>query len=176
MMKNICYVIFLVMVSCGAPKVSFDYDKSTNFNQYKTYNYYTDMDTGMNQLDDKRLVRQIDSILTLKGFTRTETPEILINITTSRFESGRPFSIGLGVGGGGRRGGVGVSGGVPVGGAAISEEILFDVIDTEQNELIWQGRSEKRIPGNFTPLSREKYFALVVGKVFEKFPPQKKKK
>ncbi|XLS30172.1 DUF4136 domain-containing protein [Flavobacteriaceae bacterium M23B6Z8] len=173
-MKKSCFIFLLVLVSCGAPKVSYDYDKSINFNQFKTYNYYPDMDTGMNQLDDKRLIRQIDSILATKGFTQTDTPELLINIKTARFESGSPFTVGLGVGSVGRRGGVGVSGGVPVGGASLNEEILFDMIDTKRNELIWQGRSEKRVSDATTPLAREKYFSEVVGKVFEKFPPQKK--
>lgn len=174
-MKKLIYIFLLVLAACGAPKVSFDYDKSLDFKQFKTYNYFADMETGMNQLDDKRLFFQLDSLLAVKGFTKTATPDLLINIKTARFESSSPFQMNLGVGSVGRSGGVGVSGGVPVGNTSLNEEVLFDIVDAKRNELIWQGRSEKRLPKSTTPLAREQYFATVVAKVFEKFPPENKK-
>ncbi|WP_340202185.1 DUF4136 domain-containing protein [Ascidiimonas sp. W6] len=173
-MKKICCIVIMVLVSCSAPRITFDYDKSLSFDQFTTYNYYPELITGMNELDDKRLFFKVDSILQTKGFSKVENPELFLNVTATRFEAGNPFSVNLGVGSVGRRGGVGVSGGVPVGGTTLNEELLFDIIDTEKNELIWQGRSEKRVPNKTTPLAREQYFGLVVAKVFEKFPPKKK--
>jgi hypothetical protein len=173
-MKKIVYMLVLLIAGagCSVPKVTFDYDKSINFQQFKTYNYFPDMVTGMNELDDKRIVYQLDSTLKSKGLSKSDNPELYVNIKVTRFQGQSPFSLNVGIGSVGRSGGVGVSGGAPVGTAMFHEEILFDVVHAKRNELIWQARSEKRVRDETTPLKREQYFAEIVTKVFQNFPPK----
>lgn len=98
-MKQLLPIFFLVFfVSCSAIKVSYDYDKETDFSAYSTYNYYPDMDTGLSELDTKRLLRAIDSTLRGKGFLLSEEPEFLIGIVSSSFQVPRNNTVGVGIG------------------------------------------------------------------------------
>ena len=45
-MKTFKFILLaLLFTSCGTI-VNYDYEKSTDFTQYKTYNYFDDMETG----------------------------------------------------------------------------------------------------------------------------------
>ena len=59
-------VVFLMM-SCAPIKVNYDYDSATNFEKYKTYNYYPNMNTGLSDLDTKRLLDVSESSYNPKG-------------------------------------------------------------------------------------------------------------
>lgn len=174
-MKKRYFAIFLFLVSCSSSKIDYDYDRFLDFNKFKSYNYYPELDSGMNELDDKRLMNQLDSVLQSKGFIKKDNPDLFVNFRATRFEGASPFSVNLGFGSIGRSGGVGVSGGTPVGGASLFEVLFFDIVEANLNELIWQARSEKRIPRETTPLKREHYFLSVVSDVFRKFPPENSK-
>jgi len=171
-MRLLPFLLVLFLVSCSSPRVAFDYDKKIDFTNYRSYNYYPDMETGMNQLDDKRLIRSLDSLLQEKGFSRVDDPDIYINIMSEEYESQNPGSIGLGVGGGGRNSGIGVSGGIPIGGVSLTQELIFDIVDVKRSELLWQATSKSKVYKKSTPLQREKYFRKIVEKVFNRFPPE----
>ncbi|WP_340063525.1 DUF4136 domain-containing protein [Ascidiimonas aurantiaca] len=171
-MRLLPFLLVLFFVSCSSPRVVFDYDKKVDFTNYRSYNYYPDMETGMNQLDDKRLVRSMDSILQERGFSRVKDPDIYINIISEEYESQNPASIGIGLGSGGRNSGIGVSGGIPVGSVSLTQELVFDIIDVKRNELLWQATAKSKVSKTYTPLQREKYFRSIVEKVFNQFPPK----
>ena len=75
-MKYLKLLVVLLIVSCATPRVAYDFDKKANFDTYKTYNFYPQIETGLNNLDNKRLFRQVDSILQSKGFKKAATPEL----------------------------------------------------------------------------------------------------
>ena len=75
-------VLSVMVLSCGAT-VAVDYDDSTDFNQYKTYNFYPDIESGLNELDDKRIIKITDSLLQQRGFVRSESPQFYINFFAS---------------------------------------------------------------------------------------------
>ncbi len=175
-MKNILPILFLILfVSCSTVRVSYDYDKGTDFSNYLTYNYYTDMETGLSELDTKRLLKALDSIMRMKGILLSEEPDFFINIQSRSFQAPRSNTVGLGVGGTGRNVGGGVSIGIPVGGANMEREIVFDFVDSQRDALIWQAVSESSFRDNASPNEREQKLRQVVEKVFAKYPPQKKK-
>ncbi len=172
-MKQLLPIFFLVFfVSCSAIKVSYDYDKETDFSAYSTYNYYPDMDTGLSELDTKRLLRAIDSTLRGKGFLLSEEPEFLIGIVSSSFQAPRNNTVGVGIGGGGRNVGGGMSIGLPVGATNIKREIQFDFVDSQKDELFWQAVTVSSLKENSSPLEREKKLRALVVKAFEKYPPK----
>jgi len=160
----------LLLCSCGAVKVSYDYDKDTDFNNYSTYNYFSDLDTGLSELDTKRLLRIVDSTMRIKGFLLTEDPDIYINIQSSDYSAPSRNNLGIGIGGGGRSIGGGVSVGVPVGQPNISRELVFDFVDSQKNLLFWQGIGRSTIKPNAAPHIREEKLRKIVGKVFSKYP------
>ncbi|MGB5943547.1 MAG: DUF4136 domain-containing protein [Leeuwenhoekiella sp.] len=171
------YVIFLittaVLISCGSVNVAYDYDEEINFEQYQTYNYMPDMDTGLSQLDLDRLTRATDSVLAKKGFKLAKSPAILINVFSGQYEQRPNSTVGVGVGSGGRGGGISIGGGIPLGGNTLHQTITIDVIDAEQDILIWQAVSDSNRPLGTTPAARDTYFTKIALEIFEKFPPEK---
>ena len=121
-------VVLCLLTSCAGTRVNYDYDKATDFSNYTSYNYFSDMDSGLSQLDEKRLLRALDSTLQTKGFLLTEEPDFYINILSSEFRSAPSNAVGVGIGGTGRNVGGGVSVGLPLGNSGIQRRIQFDFV------------------------------------------------
>ena len=170
----ICLFGVILIVSCNTVKVNYDYDRNVDFSNYTTYNYFSDMETGLSQLDEKRLRRVLDSTLKIKGYLLSEEPDFLINILSDEFRNTPNNVVGVGVGGAGRNVGGGISLGIPVGGSGLQRMIQFDFVDAKQDALFWQAFSESGYRSNASPSVREERLRAVVNKVFSKYPPEKK--
>jgi len=160
------------VVSCASIHVNYDYDTKTNFNTYKTYNYYSDLDTGLSPLDTKRLLNVLDSNLQSKGLSLSETPDFYINITSKVYNTAPGNRVGVGVGGSGRNVGGGISIGLPIGQSKINREIYFDFIDESGDGLFWKAISDSRFHLNASPQKREEMLNAVIEKVLSQFPPK----
>lgn len=173
-MKTIkCLFLLLLVSSCGTV-VNYDYEKSTDFTKYKTYDYFSDMQTGLSQLDTKRLMRAIDTKLATMGMSRSENPDFYIDIQSQDVMNRNNSTVGVGAGGGGGGGFGGVSVGIPIGGNQNTRQIIIDFVDKKQNErLFWQAVSESSYRENASPEKRQAYFDALVDKVFAKYPPKK---
>ncbi|MBC2846561.1 DUF4136 domain-containing protein [Winogradskyella flava] len=168
-----CLLLVFLFTSCGT-LVNYDYEKSTDFAKYKTYNYFDDMETGLSQLDDKRLMRAIDAKLSTMGLTRSENPDFFIDIQSEDVMNRNNSSVGVGAGGGGGGGFGGVSVGIPLGGNQNTRAIVIDFVDKAQNEkLFWQAASESNYKPNASPEKREETFVKLVDKIFAGYPPKK---
>ncbi len=172
-MRNWLLFLCLLCVSCSGLRVDYDYDKNADFSNYMTYNYYADMQTGLSELDTRRLLRALDSVLQLKGIQFSEEPDFLINVESREFQLPPNNSVGIGVGGGGRNVGGGVTVGLPIGSSNREREIIFDFIDTQKDALFWQAISSSNYRENASPATREKILIDLVTKVMLKYPPKK---
>lgn len=160
--------LILLISSCGVT-VNYDYEKGTDFTQYKTYHYFDNMQTGLSQLDAKRFFNMLDSELQSKGFIKSETPDFIIDVKSETYIKPQSSSVGMGVGSGGG----GVSVGIPIGQGSVSRQIILDFVDGETQQLFWQGVSrEPSAPAN-TPEARAEQFKKVIVKLLEKYPPKK---
>jgi len=175
-MKKIPYllILFLVLSACAPVRVDYDYDKTTNFSTYKTYNYYSPLNTGLSELDTKRLLTAFDAAMQAKGFTLSDTPDFLVNIQSQEFQGVQRNNVGVGVGGGGGNVGGGISIGIPVGQPDINREIIFDFVDDSKTGLFWQAVSASGYSPKATPEAREAQFQKIVTKVLAKYPPEVK--
>ncbi|WP_396632145.1 DUF4136 domain-containing protein [Maribacter sp. R86514] len=165
-------VVWIILTSCGAAKVNYDYDDQTDFTAYSTYNYFVDMETGLSELDEKRLMDALDATLGEKGFMFAEEPDMFINIKSAVFKSQSGNNVGVGLGGGNRGIGGGVSIGIPVGGPKMTRELQIDFVDSNKDMLIWQAISESPFREGDTPQEKSEKIQAVVDKIFSKYPPQ----
>ena len=173
-MKNFLILFFMVVItSCAPIHVNYDYDTATDFNNYKTYNYYREMNTGLNELDAKRLIEALNGELQTKGFVLSDSPDFLINIQSSEFQETQRSNVGVGLGGGGRNVGGGVSIGIPVGQNQMNRQIVIEFVDENKTGLFWQAVSESSFDPNASPEKREIQFQNIVSKVLAKYPPEK---
>ena len=85
-MKRLLLLLFIVLIStsCDSVRVAADYDRSADFNSYKTFAFFKDgIDKAeISDLDKRRILRAIESELLAKGFTKSKTPDLLVNIFT----------------------------------------------------------------------------------------------
>ncbi|WP_034043431.1 DUF4136 domain-containing protein [Wocania ichthyoenteri] len=165
-------LLSLLIVSCAPIRVNYDFDKSTDFSKYKTYNYYADMKTGLSDLDTKRFLDALDTKMKAKGFSLAEKPDFFIDIKSSEFQSAQRNTVGVGLGGGGRNVGGGVSIGIPVGQAGVNRQITIDFVDENGKGLFWQAVSESSYTPNASPENREARLNAIIDKVLVNYPPK----
>ncbi|WP_411768663.1 DUF4136 domain-containing protein [Winogradskyella sp. A3E31] len=171
MKRIIAPILLLLLVSCGVA-VTYDYEKSTDFSQYKTYNYFTDITSGLNELDERRLYAAIDEKLQSMGLQKSETPSFNIDIKTQELIDTNRNTIGVGLGGTGRSVGGRVSVGIPIGSTRMSRNIFIEFVDDSKTGLFWQAIAEDRYSQNTTPEKREAELKALVEKVFSRYPPK----
>lgn len=164
--------LFLLISSCGTI-VNYDYEKTTVFSQYTTYNYFTDMETGLSDLDNKRLLNAIDAKLQTMGLEKVENPSFFIDIKSEEYANSQNSNFGIGVGGTGRNTGGGVSVGIPIGQSRFGREIIIEFVDDTKDGMFWQAVTNTEINPNKKPQKRESDFIALVEKVFSKYPPKK---
>lgn len=172
MKKLIILFSVVVITSCAPIYVNYDFEKGTDFQKYKTYNYYSDLETGLSELDTKRLLNALDAQMQTKGFSLSETPNFYVNVASSEYENNNRNTVGVGVGGGGRNVGGGISIGLPIGEPKMNRVILFEFIDEDGIGLFWQAESESGFSPNASPEQREARFKAIVEKVLKGFPPK----
>ncbi|MCL6295657.1 DUF4136 domain-containing protein [Jejuia spongiicola] len=163
----------LLVVSCAPIHVNYDFDKSTDFSNYKTYNYYANMKTGLSDLDTKRFLDALDAKMQAKGFSLVEKPDFFIDIKSSEFQAAQRNTVGVGVGGGGRNVGGGVSIGIPIGQANVNRQIIIDFVDENGKGLFWQAVSESSFNPNASPENREVRLNAIIDKILINYPPKK---
>lgn len=174
-MKPIIFFVFIgLLCACGSTYVVHDYDEKQDFSVYKTYNFYPEMNSGLSELDQKRLLSVTDLLMKNKGFTWSENPEIYVNFKSVITKEASGNSIGVGVGSGGGRGvNVGIGGNIPIG-TNTYLELTIDFVDVQKDELVWQAVAKKRFYPNASPNTKTDLFEKMVKKSLEKYPPEKK--
>src|SRR5690606_37055080 len=82
--KFIPFLALMLFASCSSVQVNTDYDSSVNFNEFKTYAFMKDGVDKINisDLDKKRILKAIDEELTAKGYTKSDNPDLVINLFT----------------------------------------------------------------------------------------------
>ncbi|GAA4805732.1 DUF4136 domain-containing protein [Litoribaculum gwangyangense] len=165
-------ILTFLIVSCAPIRVNYDYDKTTNFQQYKTYNYYADIQTGLSELDTKRFLDALDATMAAKGFSLAENPDFFIDIKSNQYQTAQRNAVGVGLGGTGRNVGGGISIGLPIGQSNIKREIIIDFVDENKKQLFWQAVSEASFNPKASPENREAKLQAIVEKVLTGFPPK----
>ncbi len=163
---------FFLIVSCSTVRVSYDYDKQVDFSRYKTYNYYSDMVTGLSELDNNRLMNSFDDLMSAKGLSISADPDFYVNVRSEEYDNPNAGGVGVSMGGTGRNVGGGMTIGMPLGRAAMTRYMTFAFIDEDGVGLFWQAQSESGFNLNASPAVRDQQILELVKKVLDGFPPK----
>lgn len=178
--------ITAIAASCSSVRVASDYDESVNFTQYKTYGFLKDgVDKAeISDLDKKRILKAVDAEMQKRGFTKSEKPDMLVNIFTRaakdvNVNNWGGYGMGMGYYGGW---GPGWGWGGPWGWggnytsvSTVTEGTLYiDLIDASKKELVWQGVGSGVLTQNRD--KKQERINEFVEKIIAEFPPQKDKK
>ncbi|WP_418649852.1 DUF4136 domain-containing protein [Tenacibaculum aestuariivivum] len=172
-MNPLKFIFLLFIVSCSSIKVVYDYDAKTNFENYKTFNFFDDAGKGLNELDVKRITSELIVLLEQKGMTLADNPDMYINILSKQSTAVNRNTIGVGIGGGGNVS-FGISGGIPIGSKKINEQLTIDFVESKNNDLLWQGIANNDIKEKITPQEKVTHYKKVIGKILVNYPPNKK--
>ena len=174
-MKYLKYLVYvLVISSCSSIKVNYDYDKDIDFNAFRSYNYYANLETGMSELDTERLLILLDSALYAKGYKLSSEPDFYVDIQSSDFQKASNSSVGIGVGGTSGNVGGGMSVGIPLGQSQRTRIVQIEFVDEKGKGLFWQAICESNYNPNDLPEKREANLKSLVNKVFSAYPPNRK--
>lgn len=176
--KIIPVLLFFILSSCGSSiNVYSDFDKNTDFSQYKTYAFHKKSidKVQISELDKRRILQAIESELGKKGMTKSETPDLLIGVFTKEREEVDVNQYYNGWGYGWRGYGWGFPynwGGSPYVSTSVEGTLFIDLIDAKKNELVWQGEGVGYLTQNRS--EKEAVINEFVAKILAQFPPVKK--
>jgi hypothetical protein len=174
MKTKLLFVLAIALVACSSITTSYDYDKTVDFAKYKTYNFTPEaLKLGIQELNRNRLLAAIDKEMTARGFTKSESPDALIDLI-GKMEQKRTAtatSSGGGMYGYGRYGYGGGFSTTTVNYDDYTEGTLFiNFVDRGTEKIVWQGRGTKTIVENASPEKRESNLNNGVAMIYTKFP------
>ncbi len=163
--------------SCSSVNVVTDYDKTANFNGYKTYAFYkTGIDKAqISDLDKRRILHAIDNEMSARGFSKSENPDLLISIFTTEREQVDIYNNywGGGFGWGWNPwfwGGPGMYGGSQIS-TRIEGSLYIDLIDATHKQLVWQGKGVGSLYQTSKIEKKEARIKEFVAKILKGYPP-----
>jgi len=169
-MKNISLTALLLFGGAAfAQEVQFDYDRSANFNAYKTYQWvnYKRVEVG-DQLLDQDIKRAVDEQLAGKGLRRVESGGDLYVGYQAGISQEKEFD-GFGWGGRGWSGGWGdiqvTSSTIDIG------KLVVGLFDPATKQLVWRGSASKTLDIKKDPDKNYRTLEKAVAKLFKNYPP-----
>jgi Domain of unknown function (DUF4136) len=169
---------FSLMTCAYAQDIHYNYDRDTNFSNFKTYQWVDLPDRVPDQLIDRDIKRAVDEQLAQKGLTRVEKGadlyvgyQAVVNlekgIDLSAFGTGGGPWGGWGGGWGGWDGGTvtGQTSTIPVG------TLLLNLYDPAKKQLVWRGDGSKVIDLKKDPDKNYRNLQKAMAKLFKNYPP-----
>ena len=164
-------VALLVFAACSSIDVSYDYDKDANFTSYKTYGYTQEaLALGIGDLNRDRLLKAIDAEMTSRGFTKSDSPDALVDLIVKAQERTQATATNTG----GYYGRYGWGGGMST--TTINYDqyvdgtLFVNFIDKSTEKMVWQGRATKTLDESASPEKKETNIKNAVKMIFAKFP------
>lgn len=170
MKASLCLLfISVILFSCSSPKVFTDYASDVEFDKYESFAFYSIENSGLARLDEDRIYETLQDTLSAKGFEEKLIPDFKVNFYAEVFDQISNSNFGIGVGG--YNGGIG--GSISPQNSKRTIALTIEFADGLTNNLFWQGVVEARFNENLKGKEREEFFKVLVGKVLEKYPPEK---
>ncbi len=175
-LKLVPLLLLFVFTSCATVRVASDYDKEANFNSYNSFAFYKPgIDKAkISDLDKKRILRAIETEMTVKGMIKSETPSLLVSFFTKERERVDVYNTNFGYGWGWNPYWYGGYYGNQV--SRSTEGTLYiDLIDAKTNELVWQGLGTATLITNDMERKEER-IREIVREILAEYPPGTMKK
>jgi Domain of unknown function (DUF4136) len=168
-----------------AQDVRYDFDKTKDFSKYKTYKWVPIK--GADQLDEltaKKLTAAVDSELSTKGLTKTDSDsaDLYIGFQTAigtekqftAFNSGWNYGPGWGSAWYGYGGGMSTSTTYGSTSTVYNGQLDLSMYDSGEKQLVWRGAVTKTLDPKAKPEKKEKNISKAVAKLLKNYPPPKR--
>lgn len=172
-------VAVIAMAGCATgPKITADYDQSTNFATYRSFGFYQPLGTdqaGYESLITQTLKAAVRQEMEARGYVYAETgAELLLNFNAKLAQQTRvtqtaaPMPVYYGY----RRGFYGGWGGYAQETQVdqyVEGTLNIDMVDAARKQLVWEGVAVGRV-GKKTADEREAAIRSAVSEIFAKYP------
>ena len=165
-------LLLFIFTSCATVRVSTDYDREANFNNYNSFAFYKPgIDKAkISDLDKKRILRAIEAEMATKGMIKSENPTLLVSIFTKERERIDVYNHSFGYGWGWNPWWYSPNYGNQV--TRSSEGSLYvDLIDAKTKELVWQGVGTAYLETHSIE-KREQRIREIVREILTAYPPE----
>lgn len=179
----LCVVVLLcVPILTVAQDVRYNFDKSADFSKYHSYKWVELKGAqNVNGLVQKQIMAELDSQLSAKGLTRTDSDDADLYIgyqaAVNQQEQFTSYSSGWGYGpgwyGGGWYGGgptmtTGQTSTLYVG------QLAVDMYDSKAHDIVWRSVVSKTLDPKAKPDKQTKNLDKAIAKMLKNYPPAKK--
>ena len=160
----------LASATASAQKVTYDYDKATDFTKVRTYAWVHSREEVQDELNHKRIVAAVDSQLSAKGLTKVREggmADVLVaygvgldrnlEIEGSSSNWGGPLYRGNRTGSARTQ-------------QVVTGTLVVAMADPETKSVIWRGVASKDLDENASPEKRDKNLNKAAEKMFEHYP------
>lgn len=148
------FVILGLLMSC-APFVDVSFDEQINFSDYKTYSFYPDILSGLDSLEQALMVEAVEKVLADKNIIQSESPALYVNFyideETSTYENVGADYYNT---------------------SNIFQNITLDIVDVDNDRLIWQAAMQSELPLYLDSISLRKYYQATAERLLAKYPPE----
>jgi hypothetical protein len=169
-------VLFMLTISASAQKVNVDWDKGTNFQNFRTFAWGNNTH-AKNPIMDQRIVQGIEAQLAAKGLQKVDpasNPDLVVRYHAATDTETQLNTIDTGMYGPGWRygwGGMGSS--TTYVDKILVGQLIVDIGDVKDKKYVWRGTASGTISDK--PEKNEKTIDKALTKMFQKFPPPVKK-
>ncbi|MFK5891408.1 MAG: DUF4136 domain-containing protein [Flavobacteriaceae bacterium] len=175
-LKYLSTILLFTIFSCKSVKITSDYNRKIDFSKFKTFAFF---EKGIDKVDlsdqDKQLIlNAIEDELMAKGMTKSNHPDILVNIFTKSKEEINHYDRNnyldvwtyqhYGLGNGPTYNNVST---------AIVGTLFIDIIDTSKKKLAWQGVGVGFLNFVDSKEKKDKLFKEFATEIMKKYPPAK---
>lgn len=177
-MRIIVTIGLVVLFGCSDLKVTSDYDKEVNFDDYDSFLIlpWIQGDTLINRFDKARVVNAVKTQMMNHGHAYDETtPKLVVSLflkldnrTTTTAYTGHYGGYGYGYGYPGWGWGGGMSSTTYSDYHYTVGALVIDVYDAKTKNLVWQGVGAGTVDDN--PQSREQRVPRNISSIFKKYP------
>ena len=166
--RLVIFGLVLILSSCG-PKVYIDYDTESNFEKYQSYNFYDPSNSGLNELDNERVMSAVEEQLDSIDREQNLRPDFSIEFYVRKYVKNQPHNVGISLGGG--AGGIG--GSVPVNSEKEMISLTINFADALTDELFWQAVIEAEYNTDMKPQEKKVFYKNLVKEALANYPPNK---
>lgn len=162
-------VSLILLTSCVSVRVVADYDKEANFNSYKTFAFYKPgIDKAeISDLDKKRILRAIEAEMILKGFKKSDNPDLLVSIFTKEKERVEVYNNYYGMGWFWNPWWFGPNYSTVT--TRTEGSLYIDLIDAKKKELVWQGKGSGYLTKRVD--KKDERIREFVSEILKQYPP-----
>jgi hypothetical protein len=175
-MRRLIPLLVVLAAGCTPPlTVESDYDVSTDFSKYKSWNWLPGAkpsEKDIDSLSEKRLRSAIENELPRRGLTKVEDGadlSVTFQISVQHKIETSNASVGVGYGWGPAHIGVSKS---PT--RSYDEgTLVLDLVDLKTKTLIWRGTAKGTVDKDYSPEEREGRIKNAVAELLRDYPPKK---